>query len=129
MSNDDRKIDRKANTPTVEDDAEAKRTDGGADVRPDLEHFDGFDRDTVRSYIPTVPRPDVSVMGVAMAVLYAVVVAGALSVAYGATSIAATHGGVYVALIVGGVFAFGYGYVGLRVVDAVTTEPPTEPYE
>ena len=128
MSNDRRKIERKANTPTVEDDD--TRTDGGGqDVRPDLEHFDGFDRDTLRSRIPSFARPDVSIVGVAMAVLYASVAFGALSVAYGSTALAAAHGGVYVALIVAGAFAFAYAYIGLRVVDAVTNEPQTEPYE
>ena len=126
----DRKIDRKANTPTVEkEEGDPRAVD---DRRPDLEHFDGFEGfggKSIRERIPTLPRPDVSVVGVAMGSLYAAVVVGALSVAYGATSLAAAHGGVYVALIVGGIFAFAYGYVGLRAADAVTTEPPTEPYE
>lgn len=123
MSDTDKQIDRKANTPTVEDDA-GERTDGGEDLRPDLEHFTNFDGDRVRKHIPTVPPVDVSIVGVAMAVMYALVAAGALSVAYGTTSLAAAHGGFYVALIVGGTFAFAYGYVGLRVVHTATQPAP-----
>lgn len=123
MATDDRQIDRKAETPTVEDD-EPEAPD---DLRPDFDHFDTF-RDHasgIRDHIPTLRVPNIPVVAFVMASLYVFVAAGALSVAYGATSLAAAHGGTYVALIVAGVFAFGYGYVGLRFVDAATTEPQT----
>lgn len=120
MTNKDRPIDRKAETPTVED--EAEDTD---DLRPDFDHFDTF-RDHasgIRERIPDLRVPNIPAVAVVMATLYTFVAAGALSVAYGSTSLAAAHGGTYVALIVAGVFAFVYGYVGLRFVDAATTEP------
>ena len=125
MTESERKIDRKANTATVEDTPkpESEQTDGGHDLRPDLEHFSGFDRDGVMNILRRLPRPGVSVVGVAMGVMYGLVFAGALSVGYGATSLAAAYGGVYVALMVGGAFAFGYGYLGIQIVDAVTREP------
>jgi len=66
-------------------------------------------------------RPDVSPIGVVLAVLYASVVAGALSVGVGATALAASHGGVHAGFVVGGVFVFVVGFVGIRVVDVVGT--------
>jgi len=60
-------------------------------------------------------------VGVVLAVLYAVVVVGVLSVGIGSTALAATHGGVQAGFVVGGVFVFTVGFVGLRVVDVVTT--------
>lgn len=121
MATDDREIDRKAEPPTPDPD--------GDDVRPDFDHFDGFEQASRRwlgrlAGMWHVPRPDVSVVGAVTAALYAFVAIGALSVAYGSTSLAAAHGGVYVALIVAGVFAFAYGYVGLRFVSTVTRSEP-----
>jgi len=113
MATEDPEIDRKAHTPTEED-----------DPRPDFDHFDGF-RDTATGLwarIPSLPRPDVSTVGVVMATLYTTITAGAVAVGYGATALTYTHGGVYASLIVAGIFAFAYGYVGLQAVDAVMGE-------
>lgn len=114
MTNDDedRPIDRKANT----------EEQPGRDLRPDLDHFNDFKEGaaSIRSKIPPLPFPAVSPVGVVMATLYAFVVTGGLLVGYGATSIATFHGGVYVGLIVAGVFVFAYGYVGLQAVAAAT---------
>jgi len=120
MATDDRQIDRKAETPTVEDDP-----DDPDDLRPDFDHFDTFrDHATgLRERIPDLRVPDIPVVAVVMASLYVFVAAGALSVGYGATTLAATHGGTRVGYIVGGVFVFGYGYVGLRFVAAATERP------
>ena len=56
-----------------------------------------------------------------LAVLYASVVAGALSVGAGATSLAAAHGGIDAGFVVGGVFVFMVGCAGLRIVDVVAS--------
>jgi len=122
MATEDRPIDRKAETPTAEDDPED--TD---DLRPDFDHFDTF-RDHasgIRDRVPDLRVPNIPVVAVVMAVLYVSVAVGALSIGYGATSLAAAYGGTHAAYIVGGAFVFGYGYVGLRFVDAATTEPNT----
>ena len=120
MATEDRKVDRKANT-----ESEAVDPD---DPRPDLEHFDGFDvgvRDILTGWIPTVPVPSFGTGTVAMVVAYLFVVAGGVSIGYGATALATDYGGIQGGAIVGGVFLFAYGYVGLRFVDAVrsNTEP------
>ena len=66
-------------------------------------------------------RGVVSPIGVVLAVLYASVVVGVLSIGTGATALAAAHGGIDAGLVVGGVFVFVVGFVGLRVVDVVGT--------
>lgn len=121
MAGQDRPIDRKANTKGVDDDPPTGDPDG-EDLRPDLEHFDNFREaaDDLRSRIPDLRVPSIPVVSVVTVSLFVAVVVGALSVAYGTTSIASTHGGTHAALIVGGVFGVVYGYVGLRFVDTIT---------
>jgi len=120
MATEDRPIDRKVDTNPGTDDVDDQPPGDRKDLRPDFDHFGSFadHASGLRDRIPTVP--DVPVVGVVMACLYVFVAAGALSVGYGATSLAATHGGTHVAYIVGGGFVFTYGYVGLRLADAAT---------
>lgn len=120
----EREVDRKVNTQPGTEDVDDQPPGDREDLRPDFDHFDSFadHASGLRDRIPGVPGvPGVPVVGVVMASLYAFVAAGALSVGYGATSLAATHGGTHVAYIVGGVFVFTYAYVGLRLADAATT--------
>jgi len=63
----------------------------------------------------------VSRIGGVLALLYVAVGVGALSVGVGATALAASHGGVHAGFVVGGVFVFVVGFVGIRVVDVVGT--------
>lgn len=123
MATDDRPIDRKADTETVE---HTQSEDTKNDLRPDFDHFDTFRERAggIRDRIPTLRIPSIPVVAVVMATLYAFVGVGALSVGYGATSLAAAYGGIHAGFIVGGVFTFAYGYVGVRVVDAVTESRP-----
>lgn len=121
MGTEERDVDRKVNTKPGTEDVDDQPPGDREDLRPDFDHFDSFadHASGLRDRIPAVP--DVPVFGVVMASLYVFVAAGALSVGYGATSLAATHGGTHVAYIVGGGFVFTYGYVGLRLADAATT--------
>lgn len=117
-----RDVDRKANTGGVPDDSDVDPGDR-EDLRPDFDHFSTFRESAtgLRDRIPAVGIPSVPVVPAVTLAMYVLIVVGAVSVGYGATSLAAAYGGVHASRIVAGTFAFAYGYVGLRIVDAVTT--------
>lgn len=116
---DERTVNRKAKTesqPNV--DPEDLPEDDPEGIQID-KTFDGI-KDAgarLRGILPGFPT--VGTHAAVLSVLYTLTVVGALSVAFGATSLTASYGGTYAALIVGGLFAFVYGFVALTAFSRV----------
>lgn len=105
MNRDDRKVDRKADPDAAKPPEEPPAEP--ASTRRDVQEWIRGLRDRLPS------PPDVPLVGVVVAALYAATIGGAVGVAYGATALAAAHYGTHPAIITAGAFAAVYGYVGI----------------
>lgn len=92
------------------------------DAEPDREDEPRVERKARAGSSWSVPSPadyDMSFVPV-FAIVYAVIVIGAIAFAVGIVAWVYTFIGPYLATAVAGAFGFGYAYTLLRIIDAVT---------